>query len=161
MASNGPGEPTAPSSGAARNANEMLVDKISNQVGTEFKTNSLRQAYEQEVANLAQQGQQMLAAGKSEQEVAQMLNQARRDLGVKYKDATPEPLREYIYDVNRQRYDGDPLGPTYDLLKASGKTDTEIIAGAARPNPDVNQLLAGFQDWLGKQDMSTLQRWAQ
>lgn len=38
-----------------------------------------------------------------------MLHKARRNLGVKYKDATPQPLRDYIYEVNIDRY-GDPLG---------------------------------------------------
>jgi len=50
----------------------------------------------------------------AEEQVARTLNQARRDLGIKYKNATPQPLRNYIYEVNMERYT-DKLGPTYDL----------------------------------------------
>ncbi|RJX39277.1 cell wall-binding protein [Paenibacillus pinisoli] len=76
------------------------------------------------------------------------MNQARRDVGVKYKDVTPGPLRDYIYAVNKERYGGDPLGPTYEFLKADGKTDAQIIKSSSRPNPDVNKLLSGFEEWL-------------
>ena len=146
----------APSARALCPDAEKIVDKI----GPGVKNHPLRKAYEEEVAGLGGQARSMLQAGKLEQEVAMAMTEARRGLGVKYKDATPEPLREYIYDVNRKRY-GDPLGPTYEHLKRLGKTDAEIIQGASRPNPDVDKLLSGFSDWLGTQDADKLRRWAE
>ncbi len=86
-----------------------------------------------------------------EEQVARTLNQARRDLGIKYKNATPQPLRNYIYKVNMERYT-DKLGPTYDwLVKEKGSTDMEIIISSSRPNSDIDRLLAGFEEWLRRQ----------
>ena len=57
------------------------------------------------------------------------MNQARRDLGIKYKNATPQPLRDYIYEVNMRRY-GDKLDPTYDyLIKVKRKSNMDKIIG--------------------------------
>ena len=82
---------------------------IYNLKGDGFKNNPLRQAYENEVAGLKAYGGELLTSGMSEEQVARTLNQARRDLGIKYKNATPQPLRDYIYEVNMRRY-GDKLG---------------------------------------------------
>ena len=111
----------------------------------------MRQAYENEVAGLKSYGEELLANGMSEEQVACTLNQARRDLGVKYKDMTPQPLRDYIYEINMGKYDGDKLGPTYDALKAAGKSDMDIINSSSRPNMDIDRLLAGFEEWLWRQ----------
>ena len=124
---------------------QSILDDI-NETG--YKNNPLRQEYESKVAALRDNAQEMLASGKSESEVAQAMNQLRRDLGIEYKDITPEPLREYIYEINRGRYQGDPLGPTYEYLKKLGKSDAQIIESACRPNADINKLLADFETWL-------------
>jgi len=113
----------------------------------ELNDNPLRRAYEQEVENLSNLADELFYQGKTSKEVAQRLHQERRNLGIKYKDATPELLREYIYYVNRRRY-GDPLGPTFEYLVGRGKSFEQIIESASRPNPDINKLLAGFEDWL-------------
>ena len=90
----------------------------------------------------------MLSSGMSEEQVARTLNQARRDLGIKYKNATPQPLRDYIYEVNMRRY-GDKLGPTYDwLVSERGATNMEIINSSSRPNANIDKLLSGFEEWL-------------
>jgi hypothetical protein len=73
----------------------------------------------------------------------------RRDLGVKYKDATPQPLRNYIYEVNQARY-GDPLGPLFEDL-AKRRTPDQIIGSSSRSNPDIDNLLSGFEEWLRRQ----------
>lgn len=78
------------------------------------------------------------------------MNQARRDLGIQYKDATPQPLREYIYHVNRERYNGDPLGPTYQDLIDAKKTDLYIIESSSRPNSDIDKLFEKFYFWMEK-----------
>lgn len=92
--------------------------------------------------------------------VAQAMHQARRDLGVEFKNVTPEPLRDYIYDVNQSRY-GDPLGPKFeDLVEKYNGDYSKIIDAAKRPNPDVNKLLGGFSDWLGKQPASKIEQYS-
>ena len=63
------------------------------------------------------------------------------------KDATPQPLRDFIFGRNIQTY-GDPLGPTFDWLIESNKTFEQIIAGASRPNPNIDNVLSPFEAWL-------------
>ena len=89
----------------------------------------------------------LILQGKSEKELAKALHQMRRDLGIKYKDMTPQPLRDYIFDINIGRY-GDPLGPSYEWMQMNEMTCREIIESASRYNPDINKLLAGFKNWL-------------
>ncbi|NQX67319.1 cell wall-binding protein [Paenibacillus alba] len=84
----------------------------------------------------------------SDETIARTLYQTRRDLGVKYKDLTPEELRNYIYEVNTNRY-GDPLGPSFESLVEKYNGDySKIIEKAASPNEDVDKLLEGFKKWL-------------
>ncbi|WP_347330490.1 hypothetical protein [Marinimicrobium locisalis] len=127
---------------------------ILNRVGADFKSSPLRKAYEEEVASLSRFSDK-IKPGMSlgdKKALAIEANEARRALGVKYKNATPEPLRDFIYDVNMKRYDGDPLGPTVEfLVNEKGKSYTDIIKSASRPNPDVDRLLSGFGDWLKEQ----------
>jgi len=121
---------------------------IDNLKGDGFKNNPLRQAYENEVAGLKAYGERLLASGMSEEQVARTLNQARRDLGIKYKNATPQPLRDYIYEINMGRYK-DKLGPTYDwLVSEKGAKNMEIINSSSRPNSNIDKLLSGFEEWL-------------
>ena len=124
---------------------------IYNLKGDGFKNNPLRQAYENEVAGLKAYGGELLTSGMSEEQVARTLNQARRDLGIKYKNATPQPLRDYIYEVNMRRY-GDKLGPTYDyLIKVKRKSNMDIIKSSSTPNSNIDNLLLGFEEWLRRQ----------
>ena len=118
--------------------------------GNGFKSNPLRQSYEKEVADLVNLKDSLLKQNLSTEEIARILNKTRRDLGIKYKEATPQPLRDYIYAVNQNRY-GDPLGPTVDLLISRGKTFEQIIESSSRPNADINKLLSGFEEWLRRQ----------
>ena len=127
---------------------EEIKNILDNLRGDGFKNNPLRQAYENEVAGLKEYGEELLESGMSEEQVARTLNKARRDLGIKYKNATPQPLRDYIYEINMKRY-GDILGPTYDwLVNTKGATNIEIIDSSSRPNLDIDKLLSGFEEWL-------------
>ena len=64
---------------------------------------------------------------------------------------TPQPLRDYIYEVNIERY-GDKLGPTYEwLVTEKAATNKEIIESASRPNSNIDKLLSGFEEWLREQ----------
>ncbi|MFP8965676.1 RHS repeat-associated core domain-containing protein [Pokkaliibacter sp. CJK22405] len=147
-----------------------LESKLVEKLGRDIKDNPLRKEYEQKVAELSRYqlgltdhtiAEKALAnmanLPGSEKVLAETANNARRQLGVEYKNLTPEPLRDYIYDVNMKRY-GDPLGPGVDLLVQRGKTYSQIVESAARPNPDVNSLLGGFGKWLSKQPEDYLQK---
>lgn len=125
-------------------AQQQLVQGLA----SDIKNNPLRQEYETKVAGLSSYADQI--PGKSPDQLealAREANQARRDLGVQYKNLTPAPLLDYIKEVNMGRY-GDPLGPTVDTLVDSGRTYTDIIKSAGRPNPNIDKLLSGFNDWL-------------
>lgn len=139
------------------------IERIITEIGSSVKKHPLRIDYENEVVSLDKM-KKLLEVEKLElKEIATKLHQARRDIGVKYKDLTPELLREYIYEMNKGRYKGDPLGGSfeffydrykYDKLKNIIATDAEvyqkIISGATRPNEDINKLLGGFKKWLEK-----------
>jgi hypothetical protein len=139
------------------------VDDVIAPMKGNMKQSPLRAEYEGKVAELKKLADDMLSAGKTPEEVARALHQARRNLGVQYKDLTPGPLRKYIYEVNTGRY-GDELGPSFeflvkkyeaDLAKA-GITDQKaifdkIIGASSRPNENVDKLLQNFGDWLKKQ----------
>ncbi|MEM9539278.1 MAG: hypothetical protein AAGA60_07165 [Cyanobacteria bacterium P01_E01_bin.42] len=135
-----------------------IINRTVEQIGTDFKNNPLRTAYENEVRDLANLARDLQNRGLGLEERARTLYQARRDLGVKYKNVTPWPLREYIYDVNKKRYN-DPLGPSFEYLVNKYSGDYErIIQSAQRPNPDINKLLSGFRNWLSQQDGDYLDR---
>lgn len=73
----------------------------------------------------------MLAFGLPEEFVARTLHVDRREIGVKYKDLTPQPKLSEIYWRNIQKY-GDPLGPSIEYLRDKGKSWQDIIDSASR-----------------------------
>ncbi len=91
----------------------------------------LRQKYIGEVEALLRRRDAMRAAGESPETIARTLHAERRELGVKYKDLTPEPLRSQIYARNAEKY-GDPLGPSIEWLRSRGKSWEAIIESATR-----------------------------
>jgi hypothetical protein len=93
---------------------------------------TLRQAYEGEVRQIGTEAEQRLQEGQSPESVARWAYQARRDIGIAYKDLTPPDIREAIYARNIEKY-GDPLGPSIEWLLAQGKTWMDITESAARP----------------------------
>jgi hypothetical protein len=92
----------------------------------------LREAYVNEVRGLRAKGEKLLAEGQSPEQVAKTLNSDRRALGIKYKDLTPKPLLEKIYQRNLEKY-GDRLGPTIDWLRSRGYTWEQIMDRASTP----------------------------
>ncbi len=135
------------------------------------KDSSLRQTYETGVAALATRAEQGVAAlgialdayraaAQSKGAVhlseaddaklaplAQELNQARLQLSTDAKMLTLRPLLLFIFELNTARYQ-NPYGPTYEFLRASGKTNAQCVGGACRPNPDINSFLGNFKTWL-------------
>jgi len=135
------------------------IDSIVEAVGKKIGDHATRQQYEDEVKVLKTIAERMSEAGMRRSEIAETVSWLRRDLGERYKDMTPAPLREYIYHVNRKRY-GDQLGPTYAALRERLLSNADIIKKASRPNPDVDKLLRGLKKWLGRQPDDTISKWA-
>jgi len=140
-----------------------LAESILAGVQTNYKTSPIRIAYEAEVAGLKAEADKLLE-GKDKtndaslEEVARAMNKKRLDIGIKYKELTILPLRDFIFHANSKRYD-TPYGPSYEWLRNKGKTNMEAIEGSYRPNPDINSFLAPFGDWLKAQPLPTLKRY--
>ncbi len=120
-----------------------------------LKDSPLRLAYEKEVHALRSVPQILASKGYSEEQIAQIMHEKRRELGRQYKDAAPPLFREYIFAATAAKY-GDPLGPTYEMLRAK-KTCWEIIESASRPIEDLDDRLTldGFQRWFRASRIST------
>ncbi|WP_211232040.1 hypothetical protein [Pseudoduganella violaceinigra] len=141
-------------------ANQEKAARIKEQIGSDIKNHPLRQAYEAEVAGLKEEAEAMAKSGATDEEIARKMWARRREIGVKYKNVTPEPLRDYIYEVNTGRYN-DPLGPSFEsLVKSAEKKMLDpyktIAESSSRPNGDVNGLLSKFEEWLNTKDSSYL-----
>ena len=110
--------------------------------------NPLRLAYEKKVHALRRIPQRLESKGYSEEQIARIMHEKRRELGRQYKDAAPPLFREYIFAATAAKY-GDPLGPSYEMLRKK-KTCWEIIESASRPieNLDDRLTLEGFQRWF-------------
>ena len=115
-----------------------------------LKTNPLRIEYEEKVRGLAALRASLLADGHSVEETARILHERRRALGLKYKEAAPPLFCEYIYDMTERKY-GDPLGPTYEMLRKR-KTPEQIMESASRTIQDLSDRLTvdGFKEWYEK-----------
>jgi len=125
------------------------IDDLIEEIGGSIKNHPLRQEYENAVKNLSNYEVELRGKGLNKKEIAQAMHQARRDLGVQYKNLTPDALREYIYEVNIKRYDGDPLGGSFEIFENKYMGDySKIIEGAESPNGNVDKLLEGFKKWL-------------
>ena len=112
-----------------------------------IKSNPLRLTYEREVRALGSVPEQLRAEGCSEEQVARVMHNRRRELGRQFKEAAPPLFRKYIYAATAAKY-GDPLGPTFEMLKEK-KTYAQIIESASRPIDDLDNRLTldGFLKW--------------
>lgn len=112
-----------------------------------LKDSPLRQEYEEKVHALKTVPAKLRAEGYSEEQIARYMHEQRRTLGMEYKEAAPPLFREYIYAATEQKY-GDPLGPTFEMLRQT-KTLVQIIASASRPIEDLDNRLTmdGFRKW--------------
>jgi hypothetical protein len=87
------------------------------------------------------------------------MQELRRGLGVKYKDATPPDLREYIYKFNEARYE-DKLGPTYKWLsEVKELSDAQIIKGASKSLGTKQELGQALLKHFGEEIMPILKKY--
>lgn len=140
---------------------QSAVEDIVAWIGTGVKNHPLRQAYERAVPDrigpIAAQATNDLSDAALER-LAQQANQMRRSIGEEFKDATPSPLIDYIWERNTLAYD-DQLGPTFDWLMRRNTVNRgmsprdsylAIIESSQRPNPDIDGVLDGFATWLSQ-----------
>ena len=113
---------------------------------TGLKSSQLRKEYENRARELADLPQE-LENCYDEEQIARIMHEKRRELGRQYKEAAPPLFREYIFFATAQKY-GDPLGPTFEMLRKV-KTCREIIESASRPIADLDDRLTedGFRTW--------------
>jgi len=104
-----------------------------------LKTSPLRLEYENKVHELRSIPEKLGAEGFSEDQIARVMHEKRRELGRQYKEAAPPLFREYIYEATEAKY-SDPLGPTYEMLREK-KTCKQIIESASRPIKDLDNRL--------------------
>jgi hypothetical protein len=96
-----------------------------------LSTSELRGAYVSEVQRLKTLVPDLKRVDLSTEQIARVLHGARRSLGEQYKNMTPGPMLEKIYQRNIDKY-GDKLGPSVDFLRAQGKSWEQIIESATR-----------------------------
>lgn len=128
--------------------------ELADTIGQDFKASPLRQEYEGRVRALAVESEQLIQAAHGDsrklEAAARYIAEKRINLSAEYKHMTPEPLRDYIFEVNRSRYDTE-WGPSFDFLMKKYNGDFEtIIRKAATPNANVDKLLGGFRGWIHK-----------
>lgn len=112
-----------------------------------IKDSSLRLMYEEKVRALKDVPDKLRSEGMSEEQIAEKMHGLRREIGRQFKEAAPPLFRKYIYAATAAKY-GDPLGPTYEMLRTK-KTCRQIIESAARPIEDLDDRLTleGFCTW--------------
>lgn len=112
-----------------------------------IKNAPLRLTYENEVRALCSLPEQLRATGHTEEQIAHIMHEKRRELGRQFKEAAPPLFREYIYATTAAKY-GDPLGPTFEMLREK-KNCAQIIESASHPIEDLNSQLTldGFRAW--------------
>lgn len=98
---------------------------------------SLRYDYENQVRALKNKylaGKNLADMSEKElEDLARTMSAERREIGIKFKNATPEFLRAGIYARNMKKY-GDKYGPTISYLRnVQGKSWKEIIDSASEP----------------------------
>ncbi len=108
---------------------------------------ALRAIYNEGAARIAAERARLVAQGLPEAEVAQRLAAMRHQLAKDVRRAGSALLRRgaEAYDAVR----GNVGRPTYEMLKAAGKTDAEIIQSASRTNTFINRLPTGLK-WTGR-----------
>ncbi len=113
-----------------------------------LKDSALRLDYEEKVRELVGLPEKFRSEGMSEEQIARIMHEKRRELGRLYKEAAPPLFKEYIYAATAEKY-GDPLGPTFEMLRVK-KSCAQIIESASRPIEDLDDRLTieGFRKWF-------------
>lgn len=115
-----------------------------------IKGSALRLEYEEKVRALKTLPQELRAEGLFEEQIAREMHDRRRELGRQFKEEAPPLFCSYIYAATAAKY-GDPLGPTFEMLREK-KSCRQIIESATRPIEDLDDRLSldGFRAWYAQ-----------
>jgi hypothetical protein len=118
-----------------------LLDAISKSI------EPFRSLYNQGEKAIEAEKASMLAAGKTEGEIAKRVSTMRKELALQVREASGAVQKKAaeLFDLLR----GNKERPGYESLIAAGKTDAEIIASATHTNKFVNALPRGLR-WTGR-----------
>lgn len=101
----------------------------------------------QKIAEKRTQLKKLMEAGKmTEQEVAKKLSAMRHQLAKDVREAGSTLYKKGAEAFDRVR---GQARPTYETLKARGKTDADIIKSASKTNKFINNLPTGLR-WTGR-----------
>jgi len=147
-------EPPAPedSFSADELANAGLLSLgylLQNEIANEAVT--LRTLYNRGAAVIIKEESRLLSLMKqgkiSESEVARRLSNMRHKLAVNVRRTGSKLLKQGAELFDKVR--GNTVRPTYDALRASGKTNAQIIKSASKTNNFINKLPSRMK-WTGK-----------
>ncbi len=110
-------------------------------------TGMFRSLYNNGEAKIAAGIASMRVAGKTEAEIARWAAAARTANALEVREASGAVQRKAAELFDRLR--GNLERPSYESLRAAGKTDPEIIESALRTNKFVNALPTGLR-WTGR-----------
>jgi hypothetical protein len=103
---------------------------------------ALRKAYAEGVNAIGEEAKLMVSRGVEKADVAKWANDARNALKVKIRNQGARIVKVMAEARNIRKY-GNPVGKTYEQLRAEGKTDEEIIESAARGSAKITR-------WAGR-----------
>jgi hypothetical protein len=88
--------------------------------------------YVEAVQGLGERAAAMRRAGASPEEIARALHAERNALKAQFRGMSPADAVKRFEQRNTEKY-GEPLGPTIEQLRSSGKTWEQIIESSTRP----------------------------
>lgn len=110
-------------------------------------TENIRNMYNRGAARIEIEKARLMSSGTSESEIARRVSQMRAELSKEAREIGDAMLRKGAEAFDAVR--GNVGRPTYDSLRAAGKTDAEIIASASHTNEFVNRLPKGLR-WASR-----------
>ncbi len=128
------------------NAGLIATGNLLNHVGAP-ETQYLREIYKNGLAQIEAEKARMTAAKYSESAIAKKMAEMRTQLAIDVRETGSKLLKKGAEMVDMVR--GNKGRPTYESLKASGKTDAQIIESATRSNKYINAL-PKWMKWTGR-----------
>jgi hypothetical protein len=110
-------------------------------------TGLFRNLYNQGESEIAAEITRLRAAGQAESVIAQRASSMRRALALRVREASGTLMRKAAEAFDAIR--GNVARPTYESLRAAGKSDAQIIRSALKTNSFVNRFPAGVR-WTGR-----------
>jgi hypothetical protein len=97
----------------------------------------LREMYRNGNEEILKTARTMMSEGKTESEAARWVVEARNNLKLAVRNEGPGLFKKLVEYRNNGKY-GNPIGPSYEELRAAGKADSAIIAGVRDTSKEFN-----------------------